>query len=127
MRDGVRLSADIHRPDAPGRFPVVLSRTPYDNSGRGQVELGTFLAKRGYVYVTEDSRGRLDSDGEFPPLVDEGRDGYDTIEGVAAQPWSTGRVGTIGGSYGGWNQWLAAVEGPAHLKAMVSIVTPPDP
>jgi putative CocE/NonD family hydrolase len=59
--------------------------------------------------------------------VNEGKDGYDTIEWAASQPWSTGRIGTIGGSYGGWNQWLAAVEEPEHLKAMVSIVTPPDP
>src|SRR6185295_9792684 len=127
MRDGVKLSVDIYRPDGPGKFPVVLSRTPYDNSGKGQVDLGLFLVKHGYAYVTEDSRGRLDSDGEFTPLVAEGKDGYDTIEWVAAQPWSTGQVGTIGGSYGGWNQWLAAVLGSTHLKAMVSIVTPPDP
>src|SRR5262245_59145650 len=65
MRDGIKLSVDIFRPDGPGKFPVVLSRTPYDNSRKGQVDLGIFLAKHGYAYVTEDSRGRLDSDGEF--------------------------------------------------------------
>jgi len=127
MRDGIRLSADIYRPDAPGKFPVVLSRTPYDNSNAGQVTQGTYFAERGYVYIVQDSRGRLDSEGDFTPLVAEAKDGHDTIEWAGVQPWSNGRIGTIGGSYGGWNQWFAAEQGSTYLKAMVSIVTPPDP
>lgn len=127
MRDGVKLSADVYRPEADGKFPVILCRTPYSNDSKAQFDFGMYFASHGYVYMAEDSRGRLDSGGTFLPLFDEGRDGYDTIEWAAGQPWSTGKVGTIGGSYAGWNQWLAAVEGNDHLKTMISIVTPPDP
>ena len=72
---------------------------------------------------SQDVRGRYDSDGEFMPYRNEGRDGYDTIEWAAAQPWSTGDVGTFGLSYPGAVQWLAAVESPPHLKAMVPAMT----
>ena len=68
-------------------------------------------------------RGRYHSDGEFRPYENEGRDGYDTIEWAAAQPWSNGAVGTFGLSYPGAVQWLAAVENPPHLKAMVPAMT----
>ena len=68
-------------------------------------------------------RGRYGSDGDFVPYLHEGRDGYDTIEWAAAQPWSTGEIGTFGLSYPGAVQWLAAVESPPHLKAMVPAMT----
>lgn len=127
MRDGVRLSADVYRPDVDGRFPVVLLRTPYLKSGDGALATGRFFAARGYVLVWMDVRGRGDSDGEFVPYRNEGRDGYDSIEWCAAQPWSNGDVGTMGGSYLGRVQWLAALEHPPHLRAMISTVCPSDP
>jgi putative CocE/NonD family hydrolase len=71
----------------------------------------------------QDVRGRFASDGEFEPYRHEGRDGYDTIEWAARQPWSNGSIGTFGLSYPGAVQWLAAVEGPPHLKAMVPAMT----
>ena len=61
MRDGVETSADIYRPDAEGKFPVILVRTPYDNSR--DLNNGPYFAKRGYIYITQDVRGRGDSDG----------------------------------------------------------------
>ncbi|HZT82351.1 MAG TPA: CocE/NonD family hydrolase [Gemmataceae bacterium] len=125
MRDGVKLVANVFRPDADGRFPVIVVRTPY---GKGRdYKAGRWFARRGYAYVAQDCRGRHDSEGEFRPLRDEARDGYDTIEWAAAQPWSSGSVGTLGGSYLGWNQWLAATLRPPHLKCMVPLVSPPDP
>ena len=128
MRDGVELSADIFRPEAEGRFPVILSRTPYTKPGAGAPGSGArYFAARGYVYVAMDVRGRGDSDGKFVPYRNDGRDGYDAIEWCAAQPWSTGKVGTIGGSYNGRIQWLAAIEQPPHLTTMVALVTPSDP
>jgi putative CocE/NonD family hydrolase len=129
MRDGVALSADIYRPDATGRFPVILSRTPYLKAPRDKegLERLRYFATRGYAMVVVDVRGRGDSGGEFVPYRDDGRDGFDTIEWTAAQPWSTGKVGTLGGSYTGKNQWLAALEQPPHLAAMVAMVTPSDP
>jgi putative CocE/NonD family hydrolase len=125
MRDGVKLVAKVLRPDAGGRFPVIVVRTPYGKNG--QYRAGRWYAEQGYVYVAQDCRGRHDSDGEFRPLRDEAADGYDTIEWAAAQPWSNGNVGTMGGSYLGWNQWLAATLRPPHLKCMIPIVSPPDP
>jgi putative CocE/NonD family hydrolase len=129
MRDGVTLSADLYRPDAPGRFPVILTRTPYLKSPRDKegLERCRYFAARGYVYVVADVRGRGDSGGTFVPYIDEGRDGWDAIEWCSAQPWSTGKVATVGGSYTAKNQWLAAIEQPPHLAAMVTMVTPSDP
>src|SRR4029434_9794171 len=80
-------------------------------------------AERGYAVVIQDVRGRYQSEGEFRPYENEGRDGYDTIEWAAKQPWSNGSVGTFGLSYPGAVQWLAAVESPPHLKAMVPAMT----
>jgi uncharacterized protein len=129
MRDGVTLSADVYRPEGAGRFPVILTRTPYLKAPRDKeaLERLRYFAARGYVVVVADVRGRGDSDGSFVPYRDEGRDGYDAIEWCAAQPWSTGKVGTLGSSYTGKNQWLAALEQPPHLAAMIAAVTPSDP
>ena len=129
MRDGVELSVDIYRPDSDGRFPVILSRTPYNKSTPrgGTLELGRYFAARGYVYVAMDVRGRGDSDGKFTPYRNEGPDGYDSIEWCAQQPWSTGKVGTIGASYLGYDQWIAALLQPPHLTTMIVMTTPPDP
>ncbi|HYB53704.1 MAG TPA: CocE/NonD family hydrolase [Thermoanaerobaculia bacterium] len=123
MRDGVKLRADVYRPARSGRFPTLVERTPYN---RKRLEDGAILKAalaRGYAVVLEDVRGRYGSDGVFVPYVHEGRDGYDTIEWAAAQPWSDGRVGTFGLSYPGALQWLAAIESPPHLQAMVPAMT----
>jgi uncharacterized protein len=127
MRDGVELSADVYRPDAPGRFPVILSRTPYTKTSASSLKIARYFVSNGYVFVTMDVRGRGDSDGTFTPYVNDGQDGYDAIEWTAAQEWSTGKVGTIGGSYNGAIQWLTAVQQPPHLAAMIPMVSPSDP
>lgn len=79
--------------------------------------------ERGYAVIIQDVRGRFQSQGEFRPYENEGRDGYDTIEWAASQLWSNGAVGTFGLSYPGALQWLAAVQSPPHLKAMVPAMT----
>src|SRR6476661_3460652 len=128
MRDGVLLSADVYRPaHTDERLPVILSRTPYLKATTDALAAGQYFAGHGYVYVAMDVRGRGDSDGVFEPYVNEGRDGYDSIEWCAAQPWSNGAVGTIGGSYPARIQWLAALQQPPHLRAMIAIVPPSDP
>lgn len=126
MRDGIKLAADIVRPDTAGRFPVIVTRTPYGKVSKEASKQAEYFAGHGYVYVNQDVRGRFDSEGEFEILVNEGRDGYDTIEWLAGQPWSDGNVGTFGGSYVAWDQWLAAELQPPHLRAMVVQSTPPD-
>ncbi len=121
MRDGVVLRADVRRPSAAGRYPVLLFRTPYDKNEGDPDNESTFdeAVRRGYAMVIQDVRGRYASEGEFVAYENEGNDGYDTIEWAAKQPWSDGRVGTFGLSYPGAVQWLAAIRNPPHLKAMV--------
>lgn len=122
VRDGVRLSADVYRPRAIDEScPVILQRTPYDKRSPVLMEIGQFYARRGYVFVSQDCRGRFGSEGDFEFLVQEPEDGYDTIEWCAAQPWSNGRIGTTGSSYAGWTQWAAAALAPPHLEAMAVI------
>ncbi len=124
MRDGVILRADVWLPKAEGRFPTLVYRTPYGKQFAAK-EWTTFdkAVAHGYAIVIQDVRGRYASDGEFVPYQNEGKDGYDTIEWAAKQPWSDGSVGSFGLSYPGAVQWLAAVETPPHLKAMVPAMT----
>lgn len=130
MRDGVVLRGDLYRPDgaaADVAHPVLLERTPYDKSGgaagRGP---GAFIGKalaRGYAVFVQDVRGRYASEGVFDPYRQEGRDGFDTVEWIAAQPWSNGKVGTFGLSYPGATQWQLAIESPPHLSCIFPAMT----
>jgi len=125
MRDGIKLSTDIIRPDAGDRFPVVLIRTPYDKGvdRRGDA---VYFAQHGYVALVQDVRGRHDSDGDWEPLFREADDGYDTQQWAAQQSWSNGKVITFGSSYEAMDQWLAATRQNQHLNGMVSIFCPSD-
>ena len=123
MRDGVVLRADLYRPPGDGRFPVLVYRTPYSRAESPTDPLVLAAVRRGYAVVLQDVRGRYGSDGVFEAYRQEGKDGYDTIEWAAHQPWSNGAVGTFGLSYPGAVQWLAAVEHPPSLKAMVPAMT----
>jgi hypothetical protein len=124
MRDGAILRADILRPSGKGPFAVLVYRTPYGKEFALK-DYKTFqhAVERGYAVVVQDVRGRYASAGEFRPYQNEAHDGYDTIEWAARQPWSNGSIGTFGLSYPGAVQWLAAVETPPHLKAMVPAMT----
>ncbi len=129
MRDGTILYTDVYRPEAPGRYPVILCRTPYDkdNYGTRVDSLDPIRAAReGYAVVIQNVRGRHTSEGEFYPFKSEIDDGYDSVEWAAAQPWSTGKVGMHGGSYVGATQWLAAVSRPPHLAAIFPSITSHD-
>jgi putative CocE/NonD family hydrolase len=125
MRDGVLLAMDLLRPDAPGRFPVVLMRTPYNKVASRSRPFHEDLARRGHIVAFQDCRGRFNSDGVFDPYRQEHADGFDTIEWLAAQEWCDGNVGMIGGSYVGQTQWFAASRAPKALKAIVPTVSPP--
>src|SRR5918995_4389631 len=110
MRDGVTLKADIYRPGADGRFPVLLQRTPYNKDGGHG--FGLKAAARGYVVVVQNVRGRYTSEGEWYPYRHESHDGYDSVEWAAALPGSNGRVGMYGYSYVGATQMLSAIARP---------------
>jgi uncharacterized protein len=129
MRDGTVLRADVYRPDAHGKFPVLLKRTPYDKSVA--IRRTAYLdpiraASHGYAVVIQDVRGRYASDGEFSPFFQEMDDGYDTVGWCAGQPYSSGRVGMFGRSYHGATQWLAACTMPPALQAIYPGVTASD-
>ncbi len=116
MRDGVNLYADIYRPAREGKYPVIVSRTPYSTERfPSSFTSAVFFARRGYVYVFQDVRGRHESEGRWEPFRDDIEDGYDTVEWAAKQPWSNGKVGMEGGSYLGHVQWRAAQARPPHL------------
>ncbi len=136
MRDGVRLATDVHFPggyrvgiDAP--LPVILERTPYGKRDvsraeihhgappMSRVELAQCLAAHGYAVVMQDCRGRYRSEGSFEKYIAEGPDGYDTMQWIAAQPWSNGRVGTMGLSYAAHTQLAMACLNPPGLACMV--------
>ena len=120
MRDGARLNADVYLPAATGRFPAVLIRTPYRTEiGRNPVFLNRLLAS-GYAIVQQHERGRFLSEGEMRMLGHADEDGWDTLEWIAAQDWSDGKVATYGCSSSAENQLkLASLGHPAH-KAMIA-------
>ena len=131
MRDGVPLATEVYLPRQSGNYPVVLTRSPYT---RGSLTAGsncdnprlTELARRGYVGLNQDARGRYRSGGAFDPFQQEGGDGYDTVEWAAQQPWSDGRVGIFGASYVGVTTLQAAAHAPPHLVTAVAEITASD-
>ncbi|MDD2763783.1 MAG: CocE/NonD family hydrolase [Opitutaceae bacterium] len=122
-RDGVTLRADIYRPKADGKFPVLLQRTPYDKYQLGGINFGLRAAARGYVCIIQDVRGRNASEGEWYPFKYESQDGYDAVEWAAALPYANGKVGMFGLSYIGATQMLAAMASPPHLAGIFPIIT----
>src|SRR5579872_1684816 len=121
MRDGVVLRADVYRPKADGKFPVLLQRTPYNKTNG--VNFGLQAAARGFVVIFQDVRGRYSSEGEWYTFKHEPDDGYDSVEWAAALPYSNGKVGMFGGSYVGATQMLAAIAHPPHLAGICPVVT----
>ncbi|MBW4642772.1 MAG: CocE/NonD family hydrolase [Goleter apudmare HA4340-LM2] len=119
-RDGVRLDADIYRPDATGEFPVLLMRQPYGRAIASTVVYAhpTWYAAHGYIVVIQDVRGRGTSEGEFQLFIHEIADGEDTVHWAANLPNSNGQVGMYGFSYQGMTQLYAAANKPPALKAI---------
>lgn len=125
-RDGINLATDLYFPKSNSiSYPVVLIRTPYNK--KLLKEYGDFYSRHGYVTAIQDVRGKYDSEGSWMPYESEGADGYDTIEWLAAQSWSNGKVGMVGGSYSGSAQLAAAIESPPHLVTIIPNITPATP
>ena len=131
MRDGVVIRADVFRPAGDGPFPTLYAVAPYNKDLASLPPIPSFRSReagnigrwvdQGYAYVHADVRGTGQSlQGQFLFLSKaEQYDMYDTIEWVAAQVWSSGKVGMIGESYYGGPQWLAAAIEPPHLSCIV--------
>ncbi|SEQ66490.1 CocE/NonD family hydrolase [Piscibacillus halophilus] len=126
LRDGVTLYANVYRPSEGGRYPVLLSRLPYNknlpNFSHRYVD-PIRMALEGYVVVIQDVRGRYSSEGEFTPFEQEFEDGYDSVEWAASLPYSNGKVGMFGLSYYGYTQIFAAMGQPPSLKAIFPAFT----
>ncbi len=131
MRDGVLLATEVYLPRRSGNYPVALTRSPYT---RGSLAAGSncdnerllALARRGYVGLNQDARGRYRSGGAFDPFQQEGGDGYDAVAWAAEQPWSDGRVGVFGSSYVGVTTLQAAAQAPPNLVTAVAEITASD-
>ncbi len=121
MRDGVKLATDVYLPEGQGPWPVILTRTPYNKSRFNQSVQWT---SNGYAYVVQDCRGRFKSEGRYLPFMDDHYDGYDTVEWIAKQSWSNGKVGMYGGSAMGITANQASITAPPHLVAMYVMVAP---
>lgn len=121
MRDGVELAADVYLPAASQLpAPAIVVGTPYDKSGPFE-ELAAYQ-DAGYIGVYFDTRGRGKSEGVFQPRsLQDGADGHDVVEWVAAQEWCDGSVGMTGISYMGWMTMVTIAHRPPHLKAAVPI------
>lgn len=127
MRDGVKLSAFVFRPQGDGRWPVLLEQR-YANGNTPSVrDQFSRLAQHGYVVVLANFRGSQESEGVWQGYRALGwgelQDGYDLVEWLAVQPWSTGKVGTFGSSQAGFAQNFLAVAAPPHLTAQYMIDT----
>ena len=122
MRDGIRLATDIYRPKGPGRYPVILSKTPYNFNqwidGKEmirQYEAAYDAVKRGYVYIVQNERGRFFSEGVWDILGTPTTDGYDAFSWISSQEWSNQKIGTIGcSSTAEWQMAVASLDHPAH-------------
>lgn len=112
MRDGVRLAASIALPPGPGPFPAILSRTPNTFSKATDT-----LVEAGYAVVQQNLRGIQESEGKWASFTSEAQDGYDTIEWIAVQPWSNGKVGVYGSGGSGIAGYLALASAAPHLSA----------
>lgn len=126
LQDGTVLRADIARPAGDGRWPVILTRTPYGKAyAPGFTTELTHGARHGFVTIIQDVRGRGASGGpdDFRPWIDEGADGAEAVEWAAALPWSNGEVFMTGPSYLGFTQWAAAAEQPRSLRGVNPIVS----
>ena len=122
MRDGVQLQADVYLPSGGGKFPTLVSRTPYSRQGLGALVMADYWTSNGYAVVTQDCRARFGSEGDlYTPHLNEGKDGHDTVQWAAEQPWSTGDVGTFGQSYLAADQYMLSPQAPPSLKAMMPV------
>jgi putative CocE/NonD family hydrolase len=126
MRDGIRLATDIYRPKGvDADLPTIFMRTPYNVNalGKRMLETITEFVDSGYAYVIQNERGKFFSEGEWEILGFPRSDGHDALTWIAEQPWSNGKVGTIGcSSSAEWQLALAATDHPAHA-AMVPMAS----
>jgi hypothetical protein len=120
MRDEVKLNTNLFKPKGMTEpLPVIFTLSVYNADFYH--DIGIYCARNGYVYLAVDSRGRGNSEGQFEPFANEGRDGYDVVEWLARQAWSNGKVAMWGASYTGFTQWTTLKEFPPHLATILPV------
>jgi putative CocE/NonD family hydrolase len=124
MRDGIKLATDVYHPTNNTPSPVILGRTPYNKNSLFGV--GMEAARRGYVFVAQDSRGRFASGGENLPFDLDMNDGKDTLEWISAQPWCNGKIGTWGASAGAINQFQSMITAHDLIDSQFLVVGAPN-
>ncbi len=125
MRDGVKLAGNLYTPAGQGPWPCIVQRTPYGKDAMFRDPAATKkYTDNGYAYLVQDVRGKGRSEGFYQAFINDGFDGYDTIEWMAKQPWCNGKIGITGASAMGITSNLAATYAPPHLKAAYVIVAP---
>ncbi|TCI91897.1 CocE/NonD family hydrolase [Tenacibaculum sp. M341] len=120
LSDGIKLSSNIYFPEnykEGQKLPTILIITPYVSDENH--ERGLFFARNGYIFMTVDCRGRGNSEGTFFPFEDDAKDGAEVIDWIGNQKWSNGKVGMMGGSYRGMNQWFVLKKFPKNLTTIV--------
>lgn len=143
LRDGTVIYTDVYRPEGATDLPAIIAWSPYGKRhGYAPAGTPTFLAlgvppgttspgtkfegpdpaywcHEGYAVLNPDVRGSGHSEGDLVYIgTQDGRDGYDFIEWVAAQPWSNGKVGMSGNSWLAMVQWYIGAEQPPHLACL---------
>jgi len=126
MRDGTQLATDVYVPAGDGAYPVIFARGPYGRSGPGRA-MASLACGRGYAFVSQDMRGRFDSQGSDAVVFhndgwSKRRDGHDSLAWIAAQHWCNGKIATYGGSALGITQTMMAPDAPETLKAQFVLV-----
>jgi uncharacterized protein len=124
MRDTIVLAANVYLPSGPGPFPTILLRTPYIKDNPREPLVAQKYVEAGYAYVDQDTRGKGHSKGVYQAFATDIEDGYDTIEWIAKQPWSNGKVGIMGTSALGITSNMAAMSGAPHLIAAYVSLAP---
>lgn len=121
-RDGVRLHTEVYRPEGLERAPTVLIRNPYDAMRVLERTRCGVLNRYGYACVLQDVRGRIESEGDWVPLVNERNDGLDTLAWLVEQPFVDGNIAMMGPSYLAWTQWAVADALPPEVKTIMPSV-----
>ncbi len=118
MRDGIKLNTRVYFPASTGPWPVILERSPYPQMKQLTELTSKQFTKYGYVVVSQECRGKGDSEGEWLPFENERNDGIDTLQWIVKQSWMNGNIAMYGLSYGGFEQWIVADQLPKEVKTL---------
>ncbi|MBS4218048.1 CocE/NonD family hydrolase [Bacillus sp. FJAT-49711] len=118
MRDGIKLFTRVYFPSGQGPWPVILERSPYPQQKEFLAVTSKQFTKYGFVVVSQECRGKGDSEGIWTPFENERNDGLDTLQWIIKQEWMNSNIAMYGHSYGGFEQWILADQLPEEVKTL---------